>query len=153
METPVNTALSAELQELYLENKEWLSDIVFLEDEMRFFQKLFSQVLTGLVRREHLPQIAMISSSMNVILERRRQLKVILQSRKHNLEELLMGNVLRIGLDLIEEDAAIICEIKSLMASEKVLKDGLFKLVEDQNESTKPSTKAKTLKTHRYPLL
>ena len=153
METPVNTALSAELQELYLENKEWLSDIVFLEDEMRFFQKLFSQVLTGLVRREHLPQIAMISSSMNVILERRRQLKVILQSRKHSLEELLKGNVLRIGLDLIEEDAAIICEIKSLMASEKVLKDGLFKLVEDQNESTKPSTKAKTLKTHRYPLL
>ena len=153
METPVNTALSAELQELYLENKEWLSDIVFLEDEMRFFQKLFSQVLTGLVRREHLPQIAMISSSMNVILERRRQLKVILQSRKHSLEELLKGNVLRIGLDLIEEDAAIICEIKSLMASEKVLKDGLFKLVEDQNESTKPSTKAKTLKTHPYPLL
>lgn len=152
METPINSALSAELQELYLENKAWLSDIVFLEDEMRFFQKLFSQVLTGWVRREHLPQIAMISSSMNVILERRRQLKVILQSRKHTLEDLLKGNLLRIGLDLIEEDAAIICEIKSLMASEKVLKEGLFKLVEDQNEN-KPVLKNKLSRVHRYPLL
>jgi hypothetical protein len=29
--------LSAELQELYLLNKEWFSEVLFLEDETRFY--------------------------------------------------------------------------------------------------------------------
>ena len=46
METTQNEQLASELQELYLENKGWLSDVIFMEDEFRFFRKLFDKVVT-----------------------------------------------------------------------------------------------------------
>ena len=46
METIEQKYLVAELQELYLQNNEWLSDLAFLEDEMRLFKKLFDKVIT-----------------------------------------------------------------------------------------------------------
>ncbi|RZL19213.1 MAG: hypothetical protein EOO89_04030 [Pedobacter sp.] len=150
MDTLIDSTLSTELQELYLENKEWLSDVLFLEDDMRFLQKRFADVLTGKVRREHLQQIEMISSMLTVILARRKQLKCVLQSRKHTIEQLLKGNLVTIGLAFIEEDAAIINEVKSLLIDEKLLKDKLFALVEQQNSSN--TLKNRPLKPHRYPI-
>jgi len=47
MDTLIQPTLSEELQELYLENKEWLSDILFVEDEVRFLKKVTDQVLLG----------------------------------------------------------------------------------------------------------
>jgi hypothetical protein len=152
MDTLIESTLSTELQELYLENKEWLSDVLFLEDEMRFFQRLFAKVLIGRIRREHLQQIAMISSMLTVILERRKQLKCILQSRKQTIEQFLKGNLVTIGLAFIEEDAAIIKEVRSLMLAEKLLKDKLFALVEQQNSSSALLKNHKPLKVPRYPI-
>ncbi|TCD01520.1 hypothetical protein [Pedobacter psychroterrae] len=151
METLINSTLSDELQELYLENKEWLSDILFLEDEMRFFKNLFDQVLSGKIERENLQQLEMISASLNVILERRKQLKNVLECRKSQLEQLLGGNAVKIEIELIEEDAAIIAEIKSLMAAEKLLKDELFTLAEQQKANTGPIV-SRPLKVQRYSI-
>ena len=39
MGTLSDPQLSTELQEYYLVNKQWFSDFLFLEDEMRFFNK------------------------------------------------------------------------------------------------------------------
>jgi len=152
METLIDSTLSAELQELYLENKEWLSDILFLEDEMRFFKNLFNQVLSGKVERENLQQLEMISASLNVIVERRKHLKNILECRKSQIEQLLVGNAVKIGIELVEEDAAIIAEIKSLMAAEKLLKDELFTLAEQQKAHHNPAVTTRSLKVHRYPI-
>ena len=152
MDKLIDSTLSTELQELYLENKEWLSDVLFLEDEMRFLQRLFAKVLIGKIRREHLQQIAMISSMLTVILERRKKLKYILQSRKRTIEQLLKGNLVTIGLAFIEEDAAIIKEVKSLMIAEKLLKEKLFGLVEQQNASSILLKNHKPLKVPRYPI-
>lgn len=51
----MNTAeaqLSSELQELYLENKETLSDILFLEVESRFLEKLLEKVLLSSLKED-----------------------------------------------------------------------------------------------------
>ena len=126
----IDPQLSAELQELYLENKEWLSDILFLEDEMRFFQGLFDTMLCAKVKRKHTQQVAAISAGLAQLLERRTQLKAVLVSRKKNLEQLLEGEIVHIGLEMIEQDAAIVAEIKQLMANDKLVKNELFTLIE-----------------------
>ena len=152
MNTEVDPQLSAELQELYLENKEWLSDILFLEDEMRFFQNLFDTVLSSRVKRKNIQQVELISASLNEILERRKQLKAVLISRKENFEQLLEGKAERFGLELIEQDAAIICEIKSLLATDKLVKIELFALIEGLKAKDSPMGLPMSHKIHRYPI-
>lgn len=152
MNTPIDIQLSAELQELYLENKEWLSDILFLEDEMRFFQNLFDTVLSARVKRKNIQQVAVISASLTEVLERRKQLKLVLNSRKKKLEQLLEGKIVQIGLGFIEEDAAIITEIKSLMATDKLVKNKLFALIEELKAKDSLIGLALSFKVDRYPI-
>ncbi|MFP5081750.1 hypothetical protein [Pedobacter sp. JCM 36344] len=146
MDTLIQPTLSEELQELYLENKEWLSDILFVEDEVRFLKKVTDQVLLGKIQQDDLRQIEMINESLNVILERRKQLRSLLDLRKHKLEQLLRGSSVAIGVELIEEDAAIIVQIKSLMAAERIRKQELFKLAKQQKLKNRPIGTNKPLK-------
>lgn len=152
MNTQVDIELSAELQELYLENKEWLSDILFLEDEMRFFQNLFDTVLSARVKRKNIQQVEVISASLTGILERRKQLKFVLNFRKKKLEQLLKGEIVQIDLGFIEEDAAIITEIKLLMATDKLVKSELFALIEELKVKDSPIGLPMSFKVHRYPI-
>jgi len=152
METLIDSTLSAEFQELYLQNKEWLSDILFLEDEMRFFKKLFDRVLSGTIERENLQQTVMISAKLNLILERRKLLKTVLESRKTQIKQLLAGSAVTIGIEFIEQDATIIAGIRSLMADEKLLRDELFTLAEQQKCNVGPIVAAQRLKVQRYPI-
>jgi chaperonin cofactor prefoldin len=153
MKTLIDSTLSAELQELYLENKEWLSNILFLEDEMQFLNRLFKRILEGKIQRECLPQIEKNTAVLNIILQRRKQLKIVLMKRKRHIEKLLDGTTVTISLSLIDEDAEIIREIKSLMLAEKILRDELFALVQRQSllkQEIKNSSPLK--KAHRYPI-
>ena len=52
MTTLIDQQLSSELQELYLQNKQWYSDVLFLEDETAFFQKLFGSVLSTVAKEK-----------------------------------------------------------------------------------------------------
>lgn len=131
MNRPIDAQLSAELQELYLENKEWLATILFLEDEMRFFRNLFDNLLSVRIKRKNIQQVEVIGTSLTGILERRNKLKFVLTSRKKKLEQLLEGETDQIGLGFIVEDAAILAEIKSLMATDKLVKNELFALIEE----------------------
>ena len=153
MQTTIDVNLSAELQELYLENKEWTSDIHFLEDEMRFFQNLFDKVLSAKVKRENIEKVVIINTSLNDILERRKQLKSVLDLRKQKLEQLLKGNQIYITLDLINEDVAIIKEIKLLLANDKLVKNELFEMIKDLKANETQIAIPVNFKSHRYPIL
>lgn len=144
METKIEAQLSSELQEMYLENKEWLSNILFLEDEMRFFLELFQRLTSSPVNQERVQQVAFINASLNSLQERRNTLKGILEKRKAVLETMLKNDVQSITVAFIEEDTAIIHEIKSLLATDKEVKQELFILIEE----LKP-----ILKTQNYPIL
>lgn len=152
MKMPLDPQLSAELQELYLENKEWLSDILFLEDEMRFFQNLFDTVISKRVKKNHQQQVEVITTSLNGILLRRKHLKAILNARKKNLEQLLEGKIEYIGVELIEEDSAVIAEIRSLLATDKTIKKELFALIEELKAKDKSIALPVFLKIKRYPI-
>lgn len=144
MEPKIETQLSFELQEMYLENKEWLSDILFLEDEMRFFQQLFQKHLEQPIKKSYTDQVAFINLSLSALQERRNQLKIILDRRKHVLEAMLRDEMRTITLTFIEEDAAIVKEIRELLATDKEVKQELFSLIEKLESK---------VKVQRYPIL
>ena len=130
METILEKQLSSELQEIYLESKEWLSDILFLEDEMRFFQQIFQKLLNYPVRQNYAEQVEFLNSSLNSLQERRNHLKTIINNRQALLESMLKDEVKIISIAFIEEDTAIIREIKELLTTDKEVKKELFTLIE-----------------------
>lgn len=153
MNIAIDSQLSAELQELYLENKEWSSDILFLEDEMRFFQILFDKMLSVQIKSSHCQQVEVISASINNLLVRRKHLKSVLNLRKTKLEQLLEGKIEHIGLELIEEDANIVREIKELLATDKLVKGELFMLIESLQAKVTDVTSLPQMGDKSLPIL
>ncbi len=130
METNIETQLSFELQEIYLENKEWLSNILFLEDEMRFFQQILKKAIGFSIKQSDLEKIDCIQLNLTTLQERTDDLKRKLDNRQEILQSMLKDEVKTITIDFIEEDTAIVTEIKVLLAIDKVVKNELFALIE-----------------------
>ena len=129
----MNTAeaqLSSELQELYLENKETLSDILFLEDESRFFQKLFDKVLLSPIKEEKFQEIESVNSSLAELQNRRDKLKIVLTNQQLSIESMLKNADMKIELSLVDQNTIITAEIKALLTSDKLVKKELYALVE-----------------------
>ena len=139
MNNQTEQQLSSELQELYLENKQWLSDVLFLEDEAAFFQKLFESVLSSAVKENLVTEILFINASLRQLEERRKEQKELILKHQHLLENLIKDQSKKIGLDLIIGNEKIIEEIKSLFISEKLLKKELYILVETIIQKNKAS--------------
>jgi len=78
MNTQTDAQLSSELQEIHLLNKQWLSDVFFLEDETRFFQKLFDSVLSSAIKKERFQEVQFVNASITELEERRTKLKALI---------------------------------------------------------------------------
>ena len=153
METKIESQLSLELQEMYLENKEWLSDILFLADEMRFFQEIFQKLINSPIKQNDAEKVEFVNVSLTVLQERRNHLKNTLNNRQHVLESMLKDEVKTITIAFIEEDTAIVKEIKALLATDKEVKKELFALIEALQLKTNTSSFVRSLKIQRYPIL
>lgn len=130
MDVLSESRLSTELQELYLQNKEWMSHVLFLEDENRFFQKLFGQKLFVIGKSHTTRQINLISESLANLYERTVKLKSLVLKHQHLLEDILKDAEHSVGLNLIEEHATITAEVQELLLSDRLLKSKLFLMVE-----------------------
>jgi hypothetical protein len=148
----VDPALSAELQELYLENKEWSSNICFLEEDMHFIQNLFNKVISEKAKNGSLQKVSTVITNVNLLINRRKQLKLVLTKRTFKLEQLLEGNTGTIELQFIEEDSAIIKEIKSLLVAQRLLKEEFLALLKLQKHQEKPIFEKSHFKRPRYPI-
>ena len=153
MQTKIESQLSLELQEMYLENKEWLSDILFLADEMRFFQDIFQKLITSPIKQNNAEKVEFVNVSLTSLQERRDHLKSTLNNRQHVLESMLKDEVKTITIAFIEEDTAIVKEIKALLAIDKEVKKELFALIEALQLKTNTSSFVRSLKIQRYPIL
>ncbi|TCC90179.1 hypothetical protein EZ428_12910 [Pedobacter frigiditerrae] len=130
MDVLSESRLSTELQELYLQNKEWMSHVSFLEDENRFFQKLFGQKLFIIGKSHTTRQINLISESLASLYERTVKLKNLIIKHQHLLEDILKDAEHTIGLNLIEEHATITAEVQELLLADRLMKSKLFMMVE-----------------------
>lgn len=122
--------LSSELQELYLENKETLSDILFMEDESRFFQTLLEKVLLSPMKEEKFHEIEFVNSSLADLGKRRDKLKTLLNAQQQSVETMLKSAGMKIELSLVDQNTLITSEIKALLSSGKLVKKKLYALVE-----------------------
>lgn len=129
----MNTAeaqLLSELQELYLENKETLSDILFLEVESRFLEKLLEKVLLSSLKEEKIKEIEFVNSNLVELQDRRDKLKILLSSQQHSIENMLKGADMVIEMSLLDHNTFITKEIKALLRADKLIKQELYAMVE-----------------------
>lgn len=129
MNITTDLQLSSELQELYLENKEWISQLQFLKDEYRFFIKLFDTEQTA-TRKHSVKQILMIGDSLLLLRQKIAELEKLTIAHQHLITTILKDKQHYIGLELIEQNTVIGKEIKLLLKTSQLIKKDLFELVE-----------------------
>ncbi|MEJ7779598.1 MAG: hypothetical protein WKF68_08405 [Daejeonella sp.] len=131
MNLPSDLQLSTELQELHLQNKQWLSDVLFLDNETRFFQKLFNKILLTAVKDYQFDKIQFLNVSLNELEERRNNLRSLVNHHQRMVESMIKDPGKKIGLELISENTEIVNEIQALCAADKLVKKELYSLAEE----------------------
>ena len=122
--------LTSELQELYLESKEKLSDILFLEDESRFFQKLFEKALLSTTTEENFWGLGFVNSRLVELRERLVKLKILLSAQQDSIENVLRDIGTNIEMSLLDQDILICSEIKALHTLDRSVRKELYAHVE-----------------------
>lgn len=136
MKTLLISNLSDELQKFYLQNKQWLSDVLFLEDETRFFQKVFDRVFSEGVN-EHFQDKQLLSMGLYKLEERRDYLKDLIVRQQNMLESMLEDNRVTVVPDLENDNKKIESEIKNLFISDRLIKKELFEMAEEMMRKDK----------------
>nr|MBC7611708.1 hypothetical protein [Pseudopedobacter sp.] len=131
MENIANNQLSEELQELYLENKEWSSELSFLEDESRFFEKLFDNVISSAIDAAHISKLKFVSAILIHLKNKRIEIKALVLEHQAFLTSLLAKPGKMIGLELLDKNTLIMDEVKALFKESKLAKKELYQLTEE----------------------
>ena len=131
MDTISENILSTELQELYLQNKDWMSHVLYLTDENRFFQKLFSQNLFLIAKNHSSSQVDLVGASLEKQSEHISKLQKLILKHQLLLEQILKDLEQKISINLIEEHAAITAEVQELLQADRIIKSQLFRMVEE----------------------
>lgn len=139
MKTPNDSQLSTELQELYLENKGWLADVSFLEDETRFINKLMNDFFLPAIKQDHLKEMQAVRIKLQTLADRRAHLKTLIEKNQHALETTISAPGNPAGLGLLEDCARIQKEIRALFKADNSIKRDLFALVEELMQKEKSS--------------
>ncbi|MBU0695942.1 MAG: hypothetical protein KKE39_05380 [Bacteroidetes bacterium] len=131
MENIANNQLSEELQELYLENKEWSSELSFLEDESRFFEKLFDNIISSAIDAAHISKLKFVSAILIHLKNKRIEIKALVLEHQAFLTSLLAKPGKMIGLELLDKNTLIMDEVKALFKESKLAKKELYQLIEE----------------------
>ncbi|RZK90528.1 MAG: hypothetical protein EOO98_08155 [Pedobacter sp.] len=130
MDLTSESTLSTELQELYLQNKEWMSQVCFLEDESRFYQKLFGAKLFYIGKKHTAREIYAITENLTILGKRTTAIKDLVIKHQHMLEGILKTEDLSVGMNLIEEHSKLTADINEQLLANRIVKSDLFRMVE-----------------------
>jgi len=130
METTLQPAVSTQrddvLASLYTLNKKWISDINFLEDEMKFMADLLDKFFTKLVKDEHVNRIQLIQMQLVSLGYVRKNIKKDIQKHQSNIEETINNSLSKSDAFLELEDERMSEELADLYKSFKRLKKEIF---------------------------
>ena len=127
--------LDAELQELYLVEKQWLSDLEFLETEFKFLRKLAATNSVSVVRNEELNNLVVIENTYTF-------LKKDLLANLNQLESLIIAKTKLLDWNLIENYAQLKKRLTEMFQLCQELKIEIFEvskahLIEVHNQNIK----------------
>jgi len=125
-----NGQLDLELQELYIESSHWISDIDFVEDEVRFLKKAlhkYHAYTEGLQLYE--------ANNFIKILEQQHTnipgIKIKVVELLKFIEPFVNDSDKEIGVDLVEKFIALETEIKALTEYLRLVKNLVFSFIEE----------------------
>jgi hypothetical protein len=129
--------LEFELQELYILSKHWISDIHFIEDELRFLKHVVEKHLAPNLENEQLFEVddfneVFVQTEGNIP-----GLKTEVSDFLKFIAPLVKKPDTMIGLNLLEKFTALDTEMKTLFESLKQVKKLLFSLTEDVMKTKK----------------
>ena len=129
--------LEFELQELYILSKHWISDIHFIEDELRFLKHVVETRLVPNLKNEQLFEAEDFNKSFVQIEENIPALKTEISDFLKFVDPLINESNNTIGLNLLEKFTALDSEMKTLFESVIQVKKLLFSFTEDVMKAEK----------------
>jgi mannose-1-phosphate guanylyltransferase len=139
MITIADLQFSEELQELYLENKEYNAQLKFLQDEYRFFTKLLDAEQFDFKNKTE-EQVILVEKSLTQLKEKLKKVEELAGQHKQLIESVLKNPKQPIDLTLIEMNATLGDSLKSLLQADREIKTELFTLVEGEKKWTNSNT-------------
>lgn len=123
-----NNELNAELQELYLKSKHWISDLGFLESELEFLKKLFGRTSSPLIKNDDFEKITEILIKTAKIEKAQLDLKSDIVNYLHKLEPLIIESKQNFDISLIETHAQLELDLSEILLAFKSVKTMVFDL-------------------------
>jgi len=124
-----DNALNAELQELYLVSKKWLSELAFLENELDFFRKHLANADDSSVAQGYLNKVANIEKTHC-------DLKTHILHYLHRLEPIIIKSKQPFDINLIENYAKIKTELEEFSIQIQSVKTAALALTQQELKGT-----------------
>lgn len=122
--------LESELQELYLVSKHWISDMEFLEDEIRFLKSLVSRYWRFILQSDDLIEVQELNIMLMLFEENIPGIKSRIREYLRFIELLVTNKNTVPGLNVKESFNPLRLEIMRLSGSIRSLKSSYFILTE-----------------------
>jgi len=130
METNDQTTVAAEVDEavakLYDQNKFWLSEINFLDDEIKFMTDLLDKFFIDLIQDEHVNRIQLIKRQLISLSYVKSNIKQDIVRHQIHIEEKINNKAAKSQVFLEMEDARMADELKDIQKSFKHIKSEIF---------------------------
>lgn len=120
----IDQQLSDQLRDLYLQNRQWLSDVLHLEDETRIFRKIYDQFYSTTLKDDRI-NVQQLNARLIALENHRNELKDLILQHQSLLESMIVDQGKTVGVSLIEAHTKIITEIRELFASDITVKEEL----------------------------
>ncbi|MBW4889719.1 hypothetical protein KXQ82_08325 [Mucilaginibacter sp. HMF5004] len=111
---------------LYTLNKQWTSEVDFLNDEMKFMADLLDRFFINLIKEEHVNRIQLIKMHLGSLGIVRNNIKQDILKHQANIEEKINNLSSKSDAFLQLEDERVDDELKDLNRSFKTLKKEIF---------------------------
>jgi len=125
-----DTQLEYELQELYISAKYWLSEIAFVNDEIRFFKDLVDQYFMPRAKNDDEARVKAFRKMISVKEIETAVIKNRVIDYLKFLEPFINDPDKVIEMSFIEKHATLENDIRDLLESFKQFKKNLFSLAE-----------------------
>ena len=137
-----DSELSSELQELYLKTKHWISDVEFVENELRFLKLLFSKKFPQVFKSADFEDIAELLKKIDKIDTTLPKLKSNILVYMNTLESLIVEVKQNMDVSLIENHTKLEFELNGVLQAFQNLKGMVFFLTKHTSESDVFASKA-----------
>lgn len=130
--TQQDNELNAEIQELYLKTKHWISDLNFMESNLYFLKRFAESNFPVLIKFVDLDKIAEIMLNFDKIEKAHSALKNDIPKYLHRLEPLIIESDQNFDIGLMETHMQLERQVNDMLFACKSAKNTLYHLAKQE---------------------